>query len=85
MQHDAAGAARELGATLAGFPCPHLSLSRDAESGAADAERWACVPLSPMPVYRTARAVTACSENLSRAYIGPAYLHNAARGARCGR
>ena len=27
MQHDAAGAAADLGATLAPFPCPHLSRS----------------------------------------------------------
>jgi hypothetical protein len=39
MQHDAAGAALDLGATLAVFPYYRLSRSSDAASGAADAER----------------------------------------------
>jgi hypothetical protein len=41
MQHDAAGAALDLGASLALFPCRHLPRSTDAASGAADAERSA--------------------------------------------
>ena len=41
MQHDAAGAAVDLGASLALFPCRHLPRLSDAASGAADAGRWA--------------------------------------------
>lgn len=41
MQHDAAGAAPNLGAFLAPFPCRRLPRSSDAASGAADAERSA--------------------------------------------
>ena len=44
VQHDAAGAASDLGASLAAFPCHHLPRSSDAASGAADAERSAAHP-----------------------------------------
>jgi hypothetical protein len=41
MQHDAAGAALDLGATLNATSARHSSRSSAAASGAADAERWA--------------------------------------------
>jgi len=55
VQHDAAGAAPDLGAIFARFPYHYSSRSSDATSGAADAERWACVPVPQMPLYRTAQ------------------------------